>query len=605
MTVEARQNPFPHFTDTAGLPLAGGYVYFGEPNQDPRSYPVAVYYDREMTLPATQPLRTTAGYLYRNGAPTNVYMDGNCSVLVLDSQQRQVSYEAEWIGVADLAAVAAAAAAEPFVEAAEAAQAAAEAAADDAETASDTLFAAADVYADTTAGLAATASGGYFWVPSPEADESFILYLDNAGVAEEVKRLPGVIIVARDVPGYGLVIGSEDYTAIGLRLDGTVDLPTVNGPLKDHAERHAGRRFPAQIIHINGAGQSNGYYRSAAQTTVVEYDNVQFDYMEVDPTRFLHATMAAGEAPTTGTMGAIKQLLEEEDGLTYQVNDFQLCATVNAVSAKTIAELSKGGSTGAYEASITQVASGLAVQLGKTWASFGSTWTQGEADNGAVEATYKAALITYAEEYNTDAKAETGQDFDCPLVTWQVGSNANKSVAVAQWKAANEHPLVFLACPSYQFDYGDFQHLDGTSSKWLGGYYGLALKRILIDGVGWEPLQPTSVQIVGSNIDIYFNKKGLTLDTTLMPSQTSSGFSVENAAAAAQTINSVTVMPGNRVRLAMATTPVADWKVKYGHNAVTGKSPYVGGGGNLRDTVMWEYDGNPMHNWCVIFDWTI
>lgn len=80
--------------------------------------------------------------------------------------------------------------AKKYKEDAETAKAGAETAQVAAENARDATLAAGAIYPDTTAGLAATASGGYFYVPSTIAGESLILYKDNAGVAEEVKRYP-------------------------------------------------------------------------------------------------------------------------------------------------------------------------------------------------------------------------------------------------------------------------------------------------------------------------------------------------------------------------------------------------------------------------------
>jgi hypothetical protein len=115
MTAQALQNPLPVFTGLDALPLSGGYIYFGTSDQDPEQYPKAVYWDEAMTLVADQPLRTTAGYISRNGAPATVWIDGNCSIRVRDSQNRQVYYQEDWAGFVGAAATAAAAAAESYV----------------------------------------------------------------------------------------------------------------------------------------------------------------------------------------------------------------------------------------------------------------------------------------------------------------------------------------------------------------------------------------------------------------------------------------------------------------------------------------------------------
>lgn len=105
MSIILRINPFEFFVDRDGSPLDAGYIYIGEANKDPRSYPVALYYDEDLTIPATQPLRTTNGYIARNNAPTFLFVNGNYSILVQDKWQRQVYYVADALLVGNSAAV--------------------------------------------------------------------------------------------------------------------------------------------------------------------------------------------------------------------------------------------------------------------------------------------------------------------------------------------------------------------------------------------------------------------------------------------------------------------------------------------------------------------
>lgn len=87
------EQPFKTYTGTDGKPLDGGYVYFGQPNQDPITHPVTVYWDAAGTQPALQPIRTVNGYLVRTGTtPANVFFDGAYSELVQDAKRRQVFY---------------------------------------------------------------------------------------------------------------------------------------------------------------------------------------------------------------------------------------------------------------------------------------------------------------------------------------------------------------------------------------------------------------------------------------------------------------------------------------------------------------------------------
>jgi hypothetical protein len=76
--------PFQVFTDNDGNPLESGYVYIGQENLNPITTPISVYWDEAMTIPAAQPLRTTNGFLSRNGRPSNIFTAQNYSVLVQD-----------------------------------------------------------------------------------------------------------------------------------------------------------------------------------------------------------------------------------------------------------------------------------------------------------------------------------------------------------------------------------------------------------------------------------------------------------------------------------------------------------------------------------------
>lgn len=86
------ESPFKAYTDLDGLPLNGGFIYIGAPNDNPVTAPRSVYWDAAGTLPASQPLRTENGYIVRAGAPANIFIDGAYSELVLDKKGHQVAY---------------------------------------------------------------------------------------------------------------------------------------------------------------------------------------------------------------------------------------------------------------------------------------------------------------------------------------------------------------------------------------------------------------------------------------------------------------------------------------------------------------------------------
>ena len=84
--------PYPVFTDKNGTPLDNGYVYFGVINDNPETAPIQVYFDPGLTQPAAQPLRTSNGYIMRNGSPAILYAASLFSVTLRDKNGALVVY---------------------------------------------------------------------------------------------------------------------------------------------------------------------------------------------------------------------------------------------------------------------------------------------------------------------------------------------------------------------------------------------------------------------------------------------------------------------------------------------------------------------------------
>lgn len=80
----ATRQPYQVYTDKSGKPLDNGKLYFGLANQDPETYPQAVFWDAAGTIPAAQPIRTLGGYPVYNGSPAIVYCNNFYSVTSRD-----------------------------------------------------------------------------------------------------------------------------------------------------------------------------------------------------------------------------------------------------------------------------------------------------------------------------------------------------------------------------------------------------------------------------------------------------------------------------------------------------------------------------------------
>ncbi|TAM00138.1 MAG: hypothetical protein EPN70_23090 [Paraburkholderia sp.] len=79
-------NPIAFFTDLLGKPLQKGSVYIGTANTNPVTNQLTVYQDAAMTIPMTQPLTTTNGFVSLNGSPQPFFVNAaSYALLVNDS----------------------------------------------------------------------------------------------------------------------------------------------------------------------------------------------------------------------------------------------------------------------------------------------------------------------------------------------------------------------------------------------------------------------------------------------------------------------------------------------------------------------------------------
>lgn len=77
------QTPYPLFSDIDGHPLDAGFIYIGEAGKNPEVYPIPVFWDEDLTIPAAQPARTRNGYLSYYGRAGKLYSSSDqCSITV-------------------------------------------------------------------------------------------------------------------------------------------------------------------------------------------------------------------------------------------------------------------------------------------------------------------------------------------------------------------------------------------------------------------------------------------------------------------------------------------------------------------------------------------
>ena len=89
-------NPFPLFLDTDGSLLYGGFVFVGVAGQDPEANPLAIFWDKDLTVAITDlPLRTLGGVITNGDSPAFVFAAGDdYSIRVRNSDGEVVFYVA-------------------------------------------------------------------------------------------------------------------------------------------------------------------------------------------------------------------------------------------------------------------------------------------------------------------------------------------------------------------------------------------------------------------------------------------------------------------------------------------------------------------------------
>jgi hypothetical protein len=612
MTGVVLVSPKNQFFDSAGAPLTGGTV--------------TTYLAGTTTLATTYQDKTL---LTANTNPITLNARGECSIwgsssstykyVVKDSTGATIYTEDNIPGAADTdaAATAAAAAASGYAATAQSAR-------DEAEAARDSLIAAAGVFASTVAGLAGTASGGYFWVPSAVAGESYILYLDNAGVAVEQFRMPSAAALTAlsatvvSEADYAIQDGSDN--AAMLVESGAFSFTSVNAEAVNDIPRYrlnkAARVAPnltASYVHHISYGQSlalgngSGGLHSLAAVDDGFFDCVMFNAngttsagpraQEGSGTAaqnhssfipFVEQPVSGAapsgnfETPLGNALRTVKRLLRDEDGIVSADYDYILIGSAPGQSNTAIAGLAQGQTP--YANLIADVTYGLALAAaaGKSYAVDHVYFSQGERDIDLLtaRATYKTALLTLYTNLNTDIKAVTGQTHNIKLVMYQCSTynQTNANIALAQLDAAKENSSIILATAVYACEHigATNVHLSALGYAHLGAYYGLAAKRVVVDQEAWADLYPTRLTRQGAILEIEFPDTGypLAISDALFPTQTNAGFTaVRTDGTTNNVITSVTVVAPRRVRIVLTDSQAG--YLRYG---------FATWGGNLHDT---------------------
>lgn len=429
-----------------------------------------------------------------------------------------------------------------------------------------------------------------------------------------------------------LLVGSVDSKEI--KLNGK-DISSIVGQVRKIGH------FAYNIVHFEIFGQSlsQGAYSSPIQTTTQKFDNIMFvggirpQHPSYNVPNFFESFIPLVEAkdisgyvgyetPCGGATDCVKQLINDENGIEYTQQKYQLLGSACGEGGMSLASLSTTYLNNNLKPAITN-AFNLAQAQGLTYGMPLMGWVQGEEDNkpgvGTTIQQYKDGLqnlIGLVDAHLKTLNSDLALDglITTQLCSFKTSGRTEPHIELAIYQAATEaNSNIYLACPLYIFDYADGYHINGVSSNWMGAYIGLVHKRVLVDGEDWKPVHPISSVRQGKIAEIRFHVpvQPLVFDTTHVALNTNYGFTLVDSANNPLSISSVAITQGDAVKIVAVDPIPAGAKLRYAWTPSARPNRSTGPRGNLRDSqgndLVFDPEGinKPLHNWCPIFEYVI
>ena len=288
-----------------------------------------------------------------------------------------------------------------------------------------------------------------------------------------------------------------------------------------------------------------------------------------------------------------------------------LLMSCHGVGSYAYAQLKKG--TAVWDNMTAQVtnAKNIATGADLTHIVRGVLIVHGESDCANHNENYDDNLVEWQADYDTDVKALTGQsDSVAMFITqlsswWIVGGTVSLALQQLAASVASAGKIVMVG-PKYQFAYTDGLHMNAENYRWLGEYYAKAYRRVILEGLPWEPVRPRSVRRTGASIDVHFHVpvRPLALDTVRVSNPGHFGFEYTDDSGAPPSITMVKLTSPSSLRVSLSTAPTgANQRLKYACASGTYGGPATGPRGCLRDSdTTVSRNGKDLFNWCVHFD---
>lgn len=189
-----------------------------------------------------------------------------------------------------------------------------------------------------------------------------------------------------------------------------------------------------------------------------------------------------------------------------------LLVSQHGIGGQPYSAIKKGGTTACYANSMAQAKAGhdLAIAAGKSYVIRAVTNVHGESDHIALNTAYEANLLEWQADYETDAKALTGQPEGVPMLHSQISSwtrfasSTTSAIPAAQLAAhVDSAGKVVLVGAKYHLPYvADGVHLTTEGYQHMGEDYAKVYRRVILEGKPWEPVRPKTVTRAGAVVSV-------------------------------------------------------------------------------------------------------
>ena len=325
---------------------------------------------------------------------------------------------------------------------------------------------------------------------------------------------------------------------------------------------------------------------------------------------------SVGETPMYGAMQMLAQLMVSDAGTDPTTNGQKCMASVSARGGASAALLTKANGT-RYPRLLANLQNGplAAAAIGKSYASGGLFYTQGEADSSAKTdpTTWTNTVLGILASVQSDWQAAAGNARPVPMFLYQSSgvagyyAGAQPDIPIAQLQMALENDYVCHVGPSWFMSYRNNDvHMTPAGYKWLGAYYGWCAYQWLYKGYKPVPLRPV-IRAEGSRIIARYPVlpgRKLVIDTNYLELMPNFGMRAFNAAGTEKTLSNPRVVGRDCVVWDASETPADAWTFGYAWNAQTAANKTTLFGGNIRDDNPLIFDpaglNVPMYRWAPI-----